>query len=76
MRFANEYVTAKRWDNSFIVPTTSAAAGVDLSYSRRHSTLSMVRTQRLLGIKPQRFNDVVSDLLQAEEISKHGLKTN
>jgi dTDP-4-dehydrorhamnose reductase len=64
--FARQYVAAHNGDIELIVPTTSELAGTSLFYGRRYSALGMVRTQQLIGIVPQKMDEVISDLLGAE----------
>lgn len=67
VEFARRYVEAHNCSEALVVPTTSAQAAVDLSFSRRFGALGMIRTQQLTSIEPQKVGDVVADLLHAEQ---------
>ncbi len=65
--FARLYADARHFGPKLVTPTNSAQAGVDLLYKPRCSALGMARTERLLETGPQDPDDVVKDLLQAEQ---------
>jgi dTDP-4-dehydrorhamnose reductase len=67
VEFARKYTAAHHCEQALVVPITSTQAGIDLLFSRRYGALGMRRTRHLTGIAAQDMEEVIADLLLAEQ---------
>ena len=70
VEFAHALARRLGVDADLIRPTTSVERGVNIPFRPRFSGLGMTRTTQLCGVEPQRFDQLIGDLIADLELNE------